>query len=46
MLNNFKYDFCGFGGELLERMHDNQQERLDDPEFEERIAGIENQQLQ
>ena len=42
MANNFKDAFSGFGGELLERIRENQQERLDDAAFEERIAGIEN----
>lgn len=42
MANNFKDAFKGFGGGLLERIRENQQERLDDAAFEERIAGIEN----
>lgn len=34
--------FSGFGRELLERLREDHQQRLDDVAFEERMSGIEN----
>ncbi len=42
MSGNHRNPFSGFGRELLERLREDHQQRLDDAAFEERIIGIEN----
>ncbi|WP_368294064.1 hypothetical protein [Dehalobacter sp. TBBPA1] len=41
MARSFKDSFSGFGSELLERIRENWNARLDDAAFEERVSGIE-----
>ena len=41
MARSIRNSFSGFGSELLERIRENCNARLDDAAFEERIIGIE-----
>lgn len=42
MANSINEAFSGFGSEILERLREDNQQRLNDAAFEEKIIGIEN----